>query len=237
MQGPGHEHTGWNGYWDELKPHPIFAVEASEYVRKLMVDHPFPATAHVLDFGCGFGYATEFIASSVTRVEAWDAAAGMRAATTRRLGTHSNAAVVDLSTKEPEKLRQRYDTILVNSVVQYLSQVELTEWLDFWRIVLRPGGKVIVSDLPMPGGSATGELLGLLRFAARHRMLGRMVLDGLAEARRYHQRRAAANLLRLNPSDFGRLAAQSGFAMTRLSRNLTHRQGRYSVVLRPAIGC
>lgn len=221
----------WNGYWDDLKPRHIFAAEANDYVRRLLVECPWPATAQVLDFGCGFGYAADLIAASVARVEVWDGAATMRAAAAERLRKHPNAAVVDLSTTEPGALRPRYDAVLVNSVVQYLSRVELTAWLERWRILLRPGGQVIVSDLPVPGGGTMTELLGVLRFAARNGILGPVALDGLAEMHRYAQRREAQPLLRLTPAEFGHLAAQSGLAMTQLSHNLTHRQRRYSVVL------
>lgn len=221
----------WKEYWDELRPRRLFAAEAKDYVSKLLVERPLPATAQVLDFGCGFGYVADLIASSVARMTVWDSAANLRAAAAERLRKHPNVAVVDLSETELGTLHPRYDTILVNSVVQYMSRGELAEWLDRWRILLRPGGQVVVSDLPVPGGSTITELLGVLRFAARHGILGAVVLDGLAELRRYARRREAQPLLRLTPDEFGQLAAHSGLVMTQLSHNLTHRRWRYSVVL------
>lgn len=223
--------SGWALYWEGMPHRHIFEVEARDHVTRLRRAIPIGGTDRVLDFGCGFGHVTALLAASVASVGFWDAAAAMREATARRTAALANVALVDLG--GPAAAPGAFDLVVANSVVQYMSETELSGWMARWRDLLVPGGRIVLSDVPRPGASSPRELLGMLRFAARHRFLLRALRDGVAEAARYSRSRADADLLRYRPDELIAVAARQGLRGQVLPVNLTHRSGRTSVVLEP----
>lgn len=231
MQGSAVTPGVWKAYWEGMHDRRIIAVEAGDYVRRLWVLCALPGTARVLDFGCGFGYVAEALAHRVAWVDVWDNAGMMRAATENRTRSRGNVRVVDL-TSGSRPPAERYDAILVNSVIQYMDRRELSRWLSHWRAMLHDHGVVVISDVPVPGNSMAGEIVGVLRFASANGVLGGALVDGFAEVWRYAKGRAKAPLLQLTRDELESLVRPAGYAMTVLASNLTHRQHRFSVVLR-----
>jgi SAM-dependent methyltransferase len=227
----GPEICGWTGYWDGVEHRHIFVVEARDHVDRLRAAVAPRASDRVLDFGCGFGHVVALLAPSVAHVAYWDAAAGMRAATAARTAALHHVVPLDLAGPIPHDAAGTYDLVLANSVVQYLSPAELDTWLARWRALLAPGGAVVLSDIPTPDGSALGELVGMLRFAARHGFLGRALVDGLAEARRYRRSRGSVDLQRWTAAALTEAAAAAGLDLRVLPHNLTHRTRRLTVLL------
>lgn len=233
MHVPAARPGAWQAYWEGMRDRRIIAVEAGDYVRRLCALHPLPETACVLDFGCGFGHVADLLARQVAWVDAWDSASAMRAATESRTRSRSNVRVVDLApgTCPPTEL---YDAILVNSVIQYMDRVELSQWLSRWRGMLRDDGFVMISDVPVPGSNMAAEIVAVLRFASANGILGGALVDGVAEAWRYVKGRASQPLLQLTRDEFESLVRPAGFGTTVLASNLTHRQQRFTAVLRAA---
>ncbi|MGQ0575325.1 MAG: class I SAM-dependent methyltransferase [Pseudonocardia sp.] len=223
----------WADYWDGIEHRHIFVVEARDHVARLRAAVAPRATDRVLDFGCGFGHLVALLAPSVAHVSYWDAAAGMREATAARTAGLADVGPLDLSGPVPPDASGTYDLVLANSVVQYMTPDDLGTWLDRWGTLLAPQGRIVVSDIPTPDGSALGELAGMLRFAARHGFLRRAVVDGIAEARRYRRSRGSADLQRWTADGFMQAAAAAGLDSRVLRRNLTHRADRLTVVLTP----
>lgn len=211
----------------------IIAVEAGDYVRRLWVHHPLPGTARVLDFGCGFGHVADLLARRVAWVDTWDSASTMRAATESRTRSRGNVRVVDLAPAACPP-GERYDAILVNSVIQYMDRGELSQWLPRWRGMLHDDGIVVISDVPVPGNHLAGEIAGVLRFASANGILGAALADGVAEAWRYAKGRASEPLLQLTRDELELSVRPTGFSTTVLPSNLTHRQQRFTAVLRAA---
>lgn len=224
----------WPAFWEEAAHLHIHRVEAGDYLERLRRGVSLQATDRVFDFGCGFGHVAGLLAAEALSIGYWDAAEQMRVATAARTAELGDrAASFDLSGPVPDGALGAFDLVLANSVVQYMSPDELARWLPRWRSMLAPGGRIVLSDLPVPGASALAELVGMLRFAARRGFLLRAVRDAASEARRYSSSRSRSELQRWTPEEFVRLAAGHGLTARILPANLTHRAGRFSVLLTP----
>lgn len=223
--------SDWADYWDGAVDRRLFAVEAADYVRRLRQAVPVRPTDRVLDFGCGFGHVAVLLAARVAAISLWDPARGIRTAARARTAALANVDVVDLVDGVPSSARGTFDLILVNSAVQYMVPTELAAWMACWPTLLRPGGRIVLSDVPRPGTSLATEVLGMLRFAVRHGVLARVLWDGLEEIRRYAGSRRRVDLQRWEPAALADLAGRAGLATEHLARNLTHAPGRFSVLL------
>jgi cyclopropane fatty-acyl-phospholipid synthase-like methyltransferase len=222
----------WTAYWEDIDHRHIFAVEARDYVARLRAAVPVRPTDRVLDFGCGFGHAVELLAPTVAAVGYWDSAEAMRRATGDRSARFRSVFLADLARPAALGAYGRFDLVLANSVVQYMGRDELRRWISRWGSLLTPDGRIVLSDVPAPQTSSVREVLGLIKFARRHRFLARAVRDGMHEAGRYTRSRGEHCLTRWTPDEIAALAAVSGLETTVLPANLTHRSGRFTVVLR-----
>lgn len=224
----------WSAFWEGAAHLHIHRVEADDYLERLRREVPLLPTDHVFDFGCGFGHVVSLLALIMASVGYWDAAGQMLAATAARTAALGDrVAPVDLAGPVPDTATASYDLVLANSVVQYMSADELAGWLPRWRSMLAPGGRIVLSDIPVPGASDIGEMVGMLRFAAGRGFLVRAVRDAASEVRRYSSSRSRTTLRRWVPEEFVRFAAGHGLAARVLPVNLTHRAGRFTVLLTP----
>lgn len=222
---------GWGPYWDGLNDqYKVFKLEAVDCVERLARATPLRPDDRVLDFGCGFGFLANALSPLVGEVYLWDSAAGMRRHARLNVAGCRNVRFLDLSGEDADP-GVRFDVILVNSVVQYMTIEELSAWLRRWRRLLAPGGRVLLSDLVPPDPSHLAEALSLLWLCARHGKLAGAIRDGLSEARRYFGTRVARPLLRLSREDVGRLAAAAAFEARFLPESITYRRSRHTAVL------
>lgn len=230
--GMGAPPRDWVEYWDALdEGQLLFRPEADEYVRNLAAAVPLSPALRVLEFGCGYGFVAEGLAGLVGEVFLWDAAPGMLRHASARLAARGNVRALDLSDPAGDAYAPRFDLVLVNSVVQYLTPGEFAGWLRRWRGLLAPGGQVVVSDLSAPGASVWRDVLSLLSFSARRGYLRRAVGNVLAERGRYGRMAAARPLYRPGREEVARLADEAGLGARFLARNLTHFSARAAVVL------
>jgi cyclopropane fatty-acyl-phospholipid synthase-like methyltransferase len=221
----------WSAHWEESAHRQRVTVEARDYVARLRTALPIRPVDRVLDFGCGCGHAVELLAHAVAAVGYWDAAPDMLRATSYRVARFPTVFPVDLARPSPLGAFGRFDLILVNGVVQYMGRDELRRWMSRWRTLLAPAGRIVLSDIPPPDASTVGELFGLLRFAAQHRFLARAVRDGVTDAHRYSRQRGETCLTRWLPDEIVALAANNGLDAVVMPENLTHRAGRFTVVV------
>jgi ubiquinone/menaquinone biosynthesis C-methylase UbiE len=125
---------------------------------------------------------------------------------------------------------RRYDLIFINSVLQYLPDVDaVRRTLGRLRELLTsaPDAEIIVADLLPETYAAARDALRGLAFAAGKGVLIPMVI---------HLAKAATmpghlSLLRLGPETFARLAQEVGLRCEVLPRNLTPSRERFSVRL------
>ena len=226
---PARPDPGWLPYWDRLEERAIFPVEAADYVARVAATVGVPAFARVLDFGCGFGHVAALLAPGVREVAVWDASVPMRRAARRRLAHLSNVRV--LAAPQPQPRTARFDLVLVNSVVQYMTPDEFHAWLDAAPAWLAPGGRIVLSDLLTGDVNPLRELGELLWLSARGGVLLRILREGVLELRHYARARRARPLSRVDLDELRRRAARLGLTMDVLARNLAYRSARTSVVL------
>jgi len=220
------EKLDWRDYFERLQPkQQIFQAEAEYFVAKLEEAIPLSDNWRILDFGCGFGFTARALAPKVSRVYAWDIAENMR--------DHAKRNTADLDGVVcPNRLPDHvnFDLILVNSVVQYMTIEELGEWLSRWAVLLWPAGRIVISDIIPEKINPLLDMASLLLFSLHRGFLLQAVVDGLNEVGRYTHTRNKHPLTLLNPATVLRLAAEVGLDTFVLTRNLTYRRQRYSLV-------
>jgi hypothetical protein len=109
-------------------------------------------------------------------------------------------------------------------------------WLERWRLMLAPTGKIVLSDLIPPGHSFVKDLFSLLRFSIRRGYLIRAMRNVLATRKRYQKAEQARPLYHPAREELTRMALTAGLDTRFLKRNLTHFRGRLTAVLTPSEG-
>ncbi len=226
--------SAWDAYWAALPcRHVLFTTEARHYVDRLADVVPLTPSVRVLDFGCGVGLAAALLAARVGSVTAWDRSAAMRRLAARHLRGIGNAELRDPAGEDGAAL-DRWDLVLVNSVLQYMRPVQAAEWLPRWRAWLAPAGRLVVSDVVTDGGGRGErfrEAIDVLVFHARHGGLRRAAYERLSDVVRYWRAARAAPLTRFDRDTLTRIAAAAGLRAEILPRNLTCRPRRLAAVL------
>ncbi len=214
--------NGWEAYWEELTDRQwLFREQAAEYVRNLAATGLLHGGACVLDFGCGFGYVAQGLAPLVGQLYLWDASWNMRTRAATRLADQPQVRFLDFSTAQNPDT-PLFDLILVNSVVQYMSPELFSNWLTRWGGLLKPSGRLIISDLIPPQHRSLREILDLLRFSARRGFLFKAIWQALGEIRQYGRMRQSNPLTRIGIEELIERGAQAGLKVSFLPRNLTH---------------
>ena len=221
----------WHAYWDRLEEHVIFRVEAADYLSRLEAALGPQRGARVLDFGFGFGFLAELLAPEVAVLFVFDASDHMRRQTQLRLAGHANVRFLGPPGAAPWPAGLRFDLILVNSVVQYMTPDEFHGWLERWRAMLAPGGRLVLSDLLTRDVNPLREVVELLLLSARGRCMVSVVWKALGELRHYTRTRHVRPLCRIALDDLRERARRLGLAMDVLPTNLTYRSTRATAVL------
>jgi ubiquinone/menaquinone biosynthesis C-methylase UbiE len=221
--------SDWKSVWDS--DHSIYVNARHKDVHYRTVAEQIAAfvpgpQARVLDYGCGEALHAELVAAVAAQVLLSDSADSVRAAMTRRLAGNSRIKV--LSPAEVTALPdQSLDLIVSNSVVQYLTLVELDRLLALWRRLLAPGGSLIVADVIPPDVGKLSDVAALLNFATQHGFL-MAALAGLARTAisPYRKLRSTLGIAQYTEADFMQRLAAAGYVAERLPHNLEHNPAR-----------
>lgn len=225
----------WRAYWEDIADDQhVFRIEAGDYAKRVKRLLQPDRRMRALDFGCGFGHTARELAPEMGTIALWDASSAVRRQARARVGGLANVEFLDMGS--PEALRQsgQFDLILVHSVLQYMSEQEIRHWLAQWRELLKPDGRLVISDLAVPGASAAHELLNYLAFARRHGFFWNALFSGVRELARYWKVRNSRPLTVVSQGTLEDWAKQVGLSTEWLPENLSHRQSRACAVLRPA---
>jgi SAM-dependent methyltransferase len=229
--GASYSGDGWAAYWEGLGgAESFFREQAKEYVANLECAVELNRNAHVLDFGCGFGFVAEMLTPKVGKVFLWDASANMRRRARRNLAHHQNIRFLDLS--EPEAIARdlKFDLIVVNSVVQYMSRDQFAACLMMWRRMLAAGGCIVVSDLIPPDHNSMSDFVDLLKFSIRRRVLGSALLQAVRDLGRYLMMRRSCPLARIGVEELSETGNTADLSVSYLPGNLTHFRRRLTAV-------
>jgi SAM-dependent methyltransferase len=227
--------VAWTAYWEGLEGRlSIFRAQAEDYVRKLESAIALHPKTRVLDFGCGFGFVAEALASKVGEVFVWDSSANMLRQAQMNLAGQQNVRFLDLSNPQAVPHDVRFHLILVNSVVQYMTLDEFSAWLPRWRTMLAPGGRVVVSDLIPLDHHAVSDIADLLKFSVRRGVLWNEILWAIHKLGRYRGVRRQWPLSRIGLEELSRRGNVGGLSVSCLPGNLTHFTKRLTVIFTDA---
>ena len=226
----------WKSFWD--RPHAVYSGPrhlAAHYRRIAddMISLLPAAPIRVLDFGCGDALEAGRVAARTAELLLFEAVEAPRARIAARFAGRADIAVLG-----PSELAARADAsvdlVIVNSVLQYLTDAELDGLLADARRLLAPDGTLVIADVIPPDASAIGDVRALLRFAAGNGFLVE-ALVGLARTALsdYVAHRKALGLATHTGADLTRRLARAGFEATRRPTNLGMNPGRMTFLARP----
>jgi SAM-dependent methyltransferase len=141
------------------------------------------------------------------------------------------------SLEDVRKMHERsIDLVIMNSVAQYMTPVELDAALLNIRRLLNPGGRLVLGDILRPEVGMLSDVVALLRFAARHGFL-RDALIGLVSTALsdYRELRTKVGLTRYSEADMIAKLTAAGFTASRAHQNIGHNPWRQTFVARHSL--
>lgn len=194
-----------------------------------MAEH-IAKTDRVLDYGCGEAAYAERLVRRAKTLTLCEAAPNLRERLRARVATERSITV--LSPEDAAALPDgSFEVVIMHSVSQYLSPVQLDGLLAQFRRLLQPNGKLVIGDVVQPGTPAWKDALALLRFGWREGFffaalggLFRTAFSGYAKLRK------DAGLTRYGQHEMAAKLNRAGFHAHRATRNIGHLQTRMTFV-------
>ncbi|MFO1189989.1 MAG: class I SAM-dependent methyltransferase [Alphaproteobacteria bacterium] len=183
----------------------------------------------VLDYGCGDALAAPLLVDAGVELQLYDAVPAVAERLRRRFAPVASLRI--LSDSAFQTLPDAgLDVILMNSVAQYLSPVELGALLDRFGRLLAPGGEIVLGDIIPPDAGMAADVGSLLRSAAENGFL-LAALWGLVRTvfSDYSRLRRQVGLTTYRESEIVALCADHGFKAVRAARNIGFNQSRMTI--------
>lgn len=187
----------------------------------------------VFDHGCGEASCAGVVAEKCELLHLYDAAPMVRDhlrarfAGNPRISVRGEGGLAEVSDGA-------LDLVVVNSVLQYLTQAEFESFLEVARNKLKPGGKLVVADVIPKGARAIDDIAALLTFA-REGGFFLAALSGLVTTffSDYRKLRAEIGLTRYAEPEMLTIFRSRGFKAARAPKNIGHNQTRMLFVATP----
>lgn len=219
----------WKAFWDSFNGcESVAQAESEDFVQRLGRLGLLNRDTRVLDFGCGFGFIAGMVSEHARQVAIWDATPRLLEQARQRLQTRPGISVIDLHDPAKDPIAS-FDLIIVNSVIQYMTETELVRWLERWSSMLAPRGRLLISDVPV-SVDLRRDILDVIWFSARRHLLFHSARLAWREFHRLWAAKAVQPLLRLSPAVWQSHSHAAGLTLHRLPENLTLRRTRMSLI-------
>ena len=228
----------WIDYYDST--HTIYASKRHrdlhfELIARDIVGYISSRDSVVLDYSCGEALSAAKVAEACGMLILAEPAPGVRGRLIARFAPNTKLRVRSL--EDVRKMQERsIDLVVMNSVAQYMTPAELDAALAVIKRLLKPSGRLVLGDILRPEVGMGGDVVALLRFAARHGFL-KDALIGLAATALsdYRQLRTRFGLTRYREADMLAKLAAAGFSASRAQQNIGHNPWRMTFVARHAL--
>jgi SAM-dependent methyltransferase len=221
--------SNWNQYGSWNRRHEGLAEAWVRDLIQWLGSHPLVnSQTSVLDFGCGYFDVGLALAAHVSRVDGFDVSSEACNIAAQRARVHSSRSqIFQRSSDIPS---ESYDIIIVNSVIQYFSDLDcLQDHFSLWKSLLKdkPNSQIVIADIIPSNYISWRDAFRSLEVAWRERMLWPMVTH-LGKAA---TKPKALSLLQIDFEVICKFADAIGFKAKLLPINLTPSRQRYSVVV------
>jgi SAM-dependent methyltransferase len=231
----------WIEYWNQDTTIYVSARHKHVHYEKVASDilcHIPGPHALVVDYGCGDTLNAERVASACGHLFLCDAAPSVRERLSARYAGWENISVI--SPQQFEELdAATIDVVIVNSVIQYLSQAEFTRLLSICRRKLRPEGCLVLGDVIPRNVNPVRDAIELMKLAGAHGFL-LSAATGLVKScfSEYLRVRREAGFLRFDETEIVQQLRLAGFAAGRHQSNIGHNSARmtFRALVRPGPG-
>jgi ubiquinone/menaquinone biosynthesis C-methylase UbiE len=227
----------WIDYYDST--HTIYVSKLHrdihfQTIARDIVGYISSNEAVVLDYACGEALSAETVADACGRLILAEPAPGVRGRLVARFAPNTKIRVRSL-----DDLRhmdeKSVDLAVMNSVAQYMTPDQFDAAVATIRRLLKPAGRLVLGDILQPNGGMSGDVIALLRFAAKHGFVKDALL-GLARTALsdYRQLRTRIGLQRYSETELLAKLAAAGFTAARAPVNIGHNPSRMTFVARLA---
>jgi ubiquinone/menaquinone biosynthesis C-methylase UbiE len=227
----------WIDYYDST--HTIYVSKLHrdvhiEAIARDIIGYIASTDSVVLDYACGEALSAEQVADACGRLILAEPAPGVRGRLVARFAPNTKIRVRSL-----DELRhmdeKSVDLAVMNSVAQYMTPDELDTAFAIVGRLLKPAGRLVVGDILQPNVGMSGDVIALLRFAAKHGFV-KDALWGLARTALsdYRQLRNRIGLQRYSEADMLAKLEAAGFTASRAPDNIGHNPSRMTFVARHA---
>jgi ubiquinone/menaquinone biosynthesis C-methylase UbiE len=219
----------WIDYYDST--HTIYASRLHrdlhfQLIARDIIGYIPAPDAVVLDYACGEALSAALVAEACGKLILAEPAPGVRGRLIARFAPNLKIRVRSLDDlrKMPEI---SVDLVVMNSVAQYMTSLELDGALAVIRRLLRPGGRLVLGDVLRPEVGMAGDVMALLRFAATNGFLKDALIGLVSTALSdYRQLRARIGLQRYDEAEMMAKLAAAGFGASRAPINIGHNPWR-----------
>jgi 2-polyprenyl-3-methyl-5-hydroxy-6-metoxy-1,4-benzoquinol methylase len=225
----------WLSYWNS--PNKSYVNERHKQAHYAVVFEgvrPYLPGARgiVLDWGCSDALAATRVADLCGTVLLYDVANSTRERLKLSYRNHPRIRVLDRADLDAIA-KESIDLIVVNSVIQYLSQPQFDELLDNVRGLLKPDGVLLLGDVITPGTGNSRHVATFLRFAWRQKFL-LAALAGLIQTytSEYRNLQRELGLTAYAPEAMQKTLKQHGFIAEKLTNNIAVSKYRSSYLAR-----
>jgi cyclopropane fatty-acyl-phospholipid synthase-like methyltransferase len=229
------KHLSWLEFWEHKNPIYVSDRHRAAHYRHLAQDIlslELQPNSKVLDYGCGDALEAKLVVGHAAVLYLYDAASSVRERLKCRF-LHEPRIIVlnDMANLMDDSL----DLIIVNSVLQYISVSELTVLLERWRKMLKPKGRLVLSDVIHPRSTMATDTFELLRFAWHERFLLDVAIGLVAMFfSEYRQLRRDLNLGAYTENDLLWRLKAAGFVAQRRDSNLGFNRKRMTFIAVPS---